>query len=492
MSNWFDVDKEGLSNLVERRSKAFVIYELLQNAWDEDTDKVSVRIEPVENSPSAWVEVEDDDPEGFEDLRHAWTLFAESTKADDPEKRGRFNLGEKLVLALCHEAEIQTVSGTVFFSEEKGRTRGPSKRDRGSLFKGRVRMTRDELDEVIEKVDTVIVPDGVRTDFNGRELPDREPVAVIEETLPSEYADEDGVLRRTNRKTEVHIYEPREGENGTLYEMGIPVVETEDSYHVDVQQTIPLNAERTNVRPAYKRKVRRIVLNEMADEIDEEDAAEGWVNDALEDPDIEPEAVNKVVEKRYGDDAVSFDPSDPEANKRAQAEGRRVIHGSEFSSKSWDNIRDAGAVKPAGQVTPSPSPLDGGPDADPVESYDREEWTDGMEEVWEYSTRLCGAILSRIKGGPINVKVEFILPKDLSYAACFTHKGLTLRFNVRRLGKAWFREVDREELNDLLYHELAHHWVSDHLSDDYYEKLTEIGAAATELALERPELFDFR
>ena len=34
MNNWFDVDKAGLAKLMAGRPKAFIVFELLQNAWD--------------------------------------------------------------------------------------------------------------------------------------------------------------------------------------------------------------------------------------------------------------------------------------------------------------------------------------------------------------------------------------------------------------------------------------------------------------------------
>jgi len=70
-------------------------------------------------------------------------------------------------------------------------------------------------------------------------------VAFFNEVLPTVVADEEGVLRKTSRKTLVRVYEPAEGEAAMLYEMGIPVVETGDRFHVDVQQKVPLNMTAT-------------------------------------------------------------------------------------------------------------------------------------------------------------------------------------------------------------------------------------------------------
>jgi hypothetical protein len=61
--------------------------------------------------------VEDDAPEGFKDLSHAFTLFADSAKKSNPEQRGRFNFGEKLVLAISDEVTIRTTKGGIRFDD---------------------------------------------------------------------------------------------------------------------------------------------------------------------------------------------------------------------------------------------------------------------------------------------------------------------------------------------------------------------------------------
>jgi len=112
-NSWYEVDKKGLSQLLGRRSKAFIVYKMAQNAWDQNISKVEITLEPVKSRRRYRLVVTDDDPEGFKDLTDAFTLFANSYKKGDPTKRGRFNLGEKLVLAFCEEAEIITTSGSV-------------------------------------------------------------------------------------------------------------------------------------------------------------------------------------------------------------------------------------------------------------------------------------------------------------------------------------------------------------------------------------------
>jgi hypothetical protein len=109
-TNWFSVDKEGLAAILERRGKAWAVLELIQNALDTASPTVDVTLTPVPGAPQVMLTVTDEDPDGFKDLTHAYTLFAPSTKAGDAEKRGRFNFGCKMVLALCLKATITSTT----------------------------------------------------------------------------------------------------------------------------------------------------------------------------------------------------------------------------------------------------------------------------------------------------------------------------------------------------------------------------------------------
>ena len=65
MKNWFEIDKQGLAKILERKGKEFVVFELLQNCWDESgVTKVSVTLEHQGRNKALLV-VEDDAPEGF-------------------------------------------------------------------------------------------------------------------------------------------------------------------------------------------------------------------------------------------------------------------------------------------------------------------------------------------------------------------------------------------------------------------------------------------
>jgi hypothetical protein len=463
----FAVDKEGLAKLLERRGKAFAITELIQNAWDQNVSRVDVLLTRVKNTPFVRVVVEDDDPDGFHDLAHAYTLFAESVKKNDPELRGRFNLGEKLVIALCRKATIATTKGTVAFTDE-GRVMGRRKRERGSLFTGVLRMTDAELRETERVVRSLLAPRGFVTTFNGEALYSREPMTEFIATLPTERADAQGYLRVTKRQTMVEVYEPREDETPTLYELGIPVVETGDRWHVNVMQKVPLNTDRDNVKPSYLRDLRAHVLNETAILLTKEDAAEKWVDDALADDLVEPEAVALALDLRYGEKRVIFDPSDTEANRIAASRGYTVIPGNSLSKAAWGNVRAAQAAKPAGQVTPSPRPFH--PGAPPLKTIPEREWTDAMKVTVHYAQKFGKEVLG------FAPMVTLANDSGWPFAAAYGSRRLTLN-----LARVHYGVPGNEDFDDLLIHEFAHEFGS-HLSSQYDKALSRLGAKAIQAA----------
>src|SRR5437879_53728 len=162
--------------------------------------------------------VEDDAPEGFKDLSHAFTLFADSTKKRNPEQRGRFNLGEKLVLAISDEVTIRTTKGGIRFDAD-GRHSLRSRQAVGSRIECLLRITEDECSAIQAQMQKLISPERITTVFNGSLLEPRRAVAELNVTLPTEVASEDGFLRRVDRETTIRLYDNFPGETATLYEM---------------------------------------------------------------------------------------------------------------------------------------------------------------------------------------------------------------------------------------------------------------------------------
>jgi len=479
MTNWFEIDKQGLARLREGAPKSSLIFELVQNAWDTDAKRCAVELRPVPNTRHFELIVEDDDPGGFIDLSHAYTLFADSAKKDDSTKRGRFNLGEKLVLALCKTARIESVTGTISF-DESGRHHSRKGTKDGSRFTGIIRMTAREFQEACVAVRQLIPPSACATTFNGAPLPSRVPAgSAVGVTLPSVLSDGEGTLRATRRKTNVLIYEPRTGEAPMIYEMGIPVVESGDRYHYDVQQKVPLTLDRTNVTPAFLREIRKAVAETMVETIDSQDANHEWARSAAAHPEASPALVAKVFTERFGDRAAIYDPSDREANMKAVSEGYTLVTGSQLSREEWINVKGkrvegAAIALPAGQLFPTHAPKTAPTDL-------VTDWTSGMNRVADF----CRWLSEELWGE--KAAVQFI---DSPLASTLADFGSNrIRFNVGRLGRAWFEGGVQTKVLDLIIHEFGHHYESNHLDKRYYEALSSIGARAVALALEQPGRF---
>jgi hypothetical protein len=135
--SWFDVDRKGLAKLIENRGKVFLLHELLQNALDTGCKNISMVLTPIEGQAACDLIVCDDHPDGFKDISHAYTLFAESEKKSDPTKRGRFNFGEKIVLALCESACIFSTTQAVAFDPDGKRRTLRRRTAEGSVFRPR-------------------------------------------------------------------------------------------------------------------------------------------------------------------------------------------------------------------------------------------------------------------------------------------------------------------------------------------------------------------
>jgi hypothetical protein len=479
---WFSVDTAGLAKLQARRGKQFIIFELVQNAWDQNVTRVEITLTKQPGARDALLRVEDDDPEGFSNLTHSFTLFANSDKKSNVQQRGRFNLGEKLVIAMCRKAEILTTTGGVKF-DETGRHTLHRKRERGSVFEGQIKLTNDELEECRDAVIKLIPPDGIITTFNGAPLPARQPLTIFTAPLLTEISDEEGNLKRTTRRTDVHVFELREGEVGWLYELGIPVVETGDDYHCDVQQKVPLNFDRDNVTPSYLKTLRVQMLNALHDRLDPDKANASWVRDALNDPNVSDEAVHSAVKHRFGAKAVIYDPSDPEANHIAASEGYTVVTGGQMSKPEWKNVRRVGALKPAGQVTPSPKPFSDDPNAKPLKIIPPDDWS--------CSERRWVACAKKLAIAMIGVEIEVKIADDCGWSFDGAYGNRVLTVNKAHFGAEFFSEMSEEGISFLI-HEFGHHYEGNHLDATYHKALSSLGARATLAVSRDPSLLSLK
>ncbi|MGH7175461.1 MAG: hypothetical protein ACREGR_03840, partial [Minisyncoccia bacterium] len=322
-----EIDAKGWSRIQGNQPRYRLFMELYQNSKDEvGTTEIKIKIEPLGGRPAVLFQVEDDGP-GFADLSHAYTLFAPSAKLGNPTQSGFMNLGEKACIVGCTKLSIFTTSGTVDFNmADQSRVENPRKKSqRGTLVIGEMKMTREEYAETILALTSIIPPKHIALWVNGGRVEHRTPVRTFEARLPTRLL-EDGELVTRTRDTIVEVYPLMAAEKPTLYEMGIQVVETDvKDFHINVGQKVILNKDRDNVTPAYMQTLRVLTLNNTADLLAEADASEDWVREASGDERAEKDAVEQIMDLRFGEKRVVASPTDPEANARAVAEGYTLI-----------------------------------------------------------------------------------------------------------------------------------------------------------------------
>lgn len=355
---WFDVDKSGLAAILERRGKSFAVFELVQNAWDATgVSKVSIELTPIDGVPYAKLVVDDDSPEGWANVSDAFTMFSRSRRAGDATKRGRFSLGEKLVLSLCREATIVTTTGTIRFTES-GRRNTSERSPVGTRFEGEIRLTREELRDVAEDIARLIPP--VPTTFNGEPLARPNAIKSFEAKLPTVIADADGNLRPTSRLVTIVAYPTSGDAGGEILEMGVPICSADFPWRLNVLQKVPLGLDRDAVTDGFRRALQVAAVNALSETISEEQAAEPWCDEAAADSRISKDAMEDVLDKKFGERRVVAVPNDPIANATAAATGATLIFGGSLPSGAHANMRKFGLTPTSSAAFPTAKPEDAG------------------------------------------------------------------------------------------------------------------------------------
>ena len=499
-NDWFRVDKEGLAQVYERRGPAAPFHELISNAWDEvGVTEVTLTVTAVPGQAKVEVNCTDNSTLGFVDLEEARVLFAPSKKKTNAEVRGRFNIGEKLFLSLCEQAVIVSTGGRLVFDRSGRVIKGQLKRERGTEIEAVMRMTRAKALEAFTELGAIISPKGIDTfiEFvgfyghgddgdDGPDIQRHERFACdggqieFQARLQSELAGDDGVLRPTERNTDVYVFVRTPPElsdrEAILYEMGIPVTFITGPFDINVMQKVPLTVDRDNVKPAFLRRVRAHVLNHGFARIKTEDSAnESWVTEAMgsKTPTPTAEALEHIMDLRFGKKRVAYDPSDIEGSQMAMSQGFTVVSGGSLPRDVWSNVRSSGTILPAGQVTPSKADKSA-----PSEHVDPATVKGGPEVIAAYK-RIARLLLGR------NVKVVILKSRATVLADYGSQK---IRLNLQQLGREWFAKAVKdgflsEQHVELLVHELGHEFASSHLDEGYHKSQTRLGVKLAFLAV---------
>jgi hypothetical protein len=314
-SEWFELSEEGWRRSNRARPLGQLVREALQNAFDQQARRVKVRLAEDE------VRIEDDAPRGLARDEFAFTVFL-GEKDTPPTWRGRKGRGLKEMIAASDHAEVETVGRTLVF-DSAGRHVKPNARQVGTCLRLFRRTSVREREAAVQLLRLTIPPPGVELSINGRGV--RPPRAKDSlQDCPLETVElHHGVERYTERATRVDLYHPRPGETPHLFELGLPVEAHHLPWHVDVQQRIPLAAERDAARDAYKRTLAAILLETMAPELTRQELSGAWVTEVLAHFSLGPEALQAYVAKVLPARAVLS--SGPRADDRARQLGAKVV-----------------------------------------------------------------------------------------------------------------------------------------------------------------------
>ena len=466
MGSFFEVDVKGFRGLMTAKPKWHFVRELISNSLDEvSVEEIKLKLI---KEPRYLTIVCKDDGDGFERLSDAYTLYAHTKKRSDAEVRGRFNMGEKELASIAKEMTIETTTGKVVFKDDKRKDHPRTKRENGTKVTAKIPCSRTDFAEMLWMVGHFIIPEGkvVHIAFRddsienpGRDW-DQEYVKEnykVEETLETTLFDEvTGGMRSSKRKTEVLIYSVRDfhlawndslndygiknrDRKSFLYELGIPVQEIECDYSVNVNQKIPMNANRDSVKDSYLRDIYALVLNAVHDKLDEYDVSKSWVRNASDDDLVSNDAFQSLQEKRYGEKAVMWS-SDLQANEDALSNGYAVIHGKTMSPVERKRFNDVGMVSSASKFKRGVAP---------TRVFKMSEWTDSMCQM----DVQCTAYASLVRLA--SPSTRFVESPQSSQVASYNKLKHEITFNVSHMGGTDFDHEDVENISTMI-HEFAH------------------------------------
>lgn len=470
----FEVDIKGLRQLQSSKPKWFIIRELLQNAMDEEITKCEIFLDYKQGK--AHIGVTDDSPIGFRDLADAYTLFKDTYKRSNAEKRGRFNLGEKQVLCMADFARITSTTGGLEFNILKGaKNTIRTKREKGSEIYVEVRMTRQEFEECINYCSEILVPDKIKfiVTLNGEdsELIHRPSYKYFTTKLLTELKQEDS-MRRVSRETEVHLH-PKLHDKTFIYELGIPICEIDCDYSIDVQQKVPMSSDRDTVDAKYLKTLYGEVLNQTIEEITEEQSSNIWVREGFSSERANKETRKEVLTKRFGEKVLIGNPNDKRSIDEAISNNYNIVYGGEMNSHEWNAVKQDGLMISTSAQFKTGIAL--GVSVSPNES---------QEKIALFSIKSAKEFLN------LDITVSFYQSPGATVKADYTSEDNLLRFNVSHfLDSEWapdeFGEI-KQPILDLIIHELGHSagW---HYEHSYHDCITKLGSLLAKKVAREPK-----
>jgi len=375
----FEINVEGLKELEGGKEPWRLALEPVANVFDEfrgygdGTRKkpldCDVFFRKDDDGRGIWMDVRDNGA-GFSRPEDIWTLFGTTAKRGSAEVAGRFNAGDKQLIASALEAQVVTGSHSVTFCDGQRTVNEVVPPFGGTEVSVLMPWSIKDKDDVIAKLRTVIPPRGLCYNVDRSTVLPPPLVIGCAVTLPT-VALLDGVMKTTNRKGRVYVMDTPD--EAFLYELGVPVCSLKDvgfPYSLDVHQKVPVPMSRDSVSPKWMFRLIGGVIQaatldgEVLLSPEEQGApfikgALEWVRDAG--------ALQATIKQLYGDEAVR-QSSDSLANAQAVQAGATVVSGKWFTDDTRRRLADESIMPTAKEKfggTPAPENGNSGPSTCP-------------------------------------------------------------------------------------------------------------------------------
>ncbi|MFH2007574.1 MAG: ATP-binding protein [bacterium] len=437
-NNWFEISNEGWRRMNAGRRLASLLKEGIQNSFDEDVSEVNVQIGPEE------IVVEDDAPQGFAHEKLVYTVFL-TDKEDSPTKRGRKGRGLKELISAMESASVETIGSTIHF-DDQGRYAVDNGRRRGTRITLRRRSSDEEVEEAVRELSLIIPPKTLALRINQRRVKQPRLHLILWDCLLETVIIRSGVERILERPTRVELYDTRRGETPHLFEMGIPVETLNVPWHVDVQQRLPLADHRESATEHYKMILKSLLLESLIGQwLDRRDLRSEWVDEVLGRQMISDRALEQYVARVFPRGSLLGGAA--RINDRARQLGGEVV--------------DAGTM-PRGVYSALVRVMERAEDY--VRRREREFNEQPVEPTPEQArfglfVRWLG---ERLLGRRLHVSFVRKEPTldGLVEDASFDAAEGVMKFNV--IGKVDFTNPLSPTTLGILFHELAHNFVTEH------------------------------
>lgn len=343
---WLAISTEGFAAMNAARPAEHLIKELVQNALDALADGLSGHICLRYGAGPDGFEVEcRDNGSGISNLADLRVVYL-THKTDSHLKRGRFGRGFKEALCIAEQAVVVSGGQQLEFLSTHGEriTREGPAADNDPGTRVWMRMpwpaeTRQRLDSYFAQF---LVPQGVVLEVNGVIIAQRPVLHRVESNVTTELYDPvSQSWKKPSRRTQIHLVPTRDGEDPTIYEMGIPVAALEWSvpYHCDVQQRVPMNPNRDAVASGYGVKLHVACLPTLLEQMDAAAIKDDWVGTAGRRCDS---AVQKrIIARAFGENIARSVPRMGERHfdEDARDLGVQVINTAQASGGFRDMLR---------------------------------------------------------------------------------------------------------------------------------------------------------